>query len=67
MGNGTFATHYKKVFIGELEVTNTNNLTIPSLNYCSSYNVDLHGHTIACYKLQVSVMQRSMSIVMIES
>jgi hypothetical protein len=40
--------------------------TTPSLNYWSSFNVDLHGHTIACCKLQVVTMQRSLSIVMIK-
>ncbi len=38
--------------------------TTPSLNYRSSFNADLHGQTIACCKLQVAAVQRSMSIVM---
>jgi hypothetical protein len=33
--------------------------TTPSLNYWSSFNADLHGHTIACCKLQVASVQRS--------
>jgi hypothetical protein len=33
MGNGTFVTHYKKAFVGELEATYKNNPTTPSLNY----------------------------------
>jgi hypothetical protein len=57
----------KKVFIGELEATGKNNSNTPSLNYWSSFNVDFHGHTIACYKLQIDVVQRLMNIVMTKS
>ncbi len=67
MGNGTFVTHYKKAFVGELEATYKNNPTTPSLNYWSSFNANLHDHTIAYCKLQIGVMQKSMSTVVIKS